>query len=120
MAVVSPVPAISQQLDRIRLHEIGVSAVMSSTGEIMEEQPVAVVVEEKIYVAVCKDMKESKLNLVWALQNSGGKRICLVHVHQPAQMIPISNSLFLSVCFPSFFFSFFFYEVFMGIELLLY
>ncbi|KAJ9681459.1 hypothetical protein PVL29_020364 [Vitis rotundifolia] len=94
MAVVSPVPAISQRLDHVRLHEIGVSAVMSSTGEIVEEPPLALVVEDKIFVAVGKELKESKLNLVWALQNSGGKRISIVHVHQPAQMIPIMGGKF--------------------------
>lgn len=100
MAVVSSVPAVSQQLDHAQLHEIGVSGVMSSSREIVEEQPMAVVIEEKMHVAVCKDVKESKLNLVWALQNSGGKRICVVHVHQPAQMIPISKFPFPSACFP--------------------
>ncbi|RVW47022.1 U-box domain-containing protein 33 [Vitis vinifera] len=113
MAVVSPVPAISQQLDHVRLHEIGVSAVMSSTGEIVEEQPLALVVEDKIFVAVGKEVKESKSILVWALQNSGGKRISIVHVHQPAQMIPITrstglenilqNGLYFISCCPEFF-----------------
>lgn len=96
--MVSPVPAISQQLDHLRLPEIRLPAVMSSTLEIVEEQPLALVVEEKIHVAVCKEVKESKLNLVWALQNSGGKRICITHVHQPAQMINISNFFFLYPC----------------------
>ncbi|KAL6323104.1 hypothetical protein AAG906_027365 [Vitis piasezkii] len=94
MAVVSPVPAISQQLDHVRLHEIGVSAVMSSTGEIVEEPPLALVVEDKIFVAVGKEVKESKSILVWALQNSGGKRISIVHVHQPAQTIPLMGGKF--------------------------
>lgn len=114
MAVVSPVPAISQQLDHVRLHEIGVSAVMSSTGEIVEEQPLALVVEDKIFVAVGKEVKESKSILVWALQNSGGKRISIVHVHQPAQTIPLSNSLSIYM------FTIFLDEILMGIELLLF
>ncbi|XP_062156574.1 U-box domain-containing protein 33-like isoform X1 [Alnus glutinosa] len=44
--------------------------------------------EETIYVAVGKDAKECKSILLWALENSGGKRICILHVHQPAQYIP--------------------------------
>ncbi|XP_059456957.1 U-box domain-containing protein 33-like [Corylus avellana] len=44
--------------------------------------------EDMIYVAVGKDLKECKSILVWALQNSGGGRICILHVHQPALYIP--------------------------------
>jgi hypothetical protein len=46
-----------------------------------------------VYVAVGKDVKEYKKPiLLWALQNSGGRRICILHVHQPAQFIPFSKS----------------------------
>jgi hypothetical protein len=51
--------------------------------------------EETIYVAVGKDAKECKSILLWALENSGGKRICILHVHQPAQYIPFSKSQIL-------------------------
>ena len=43
----------------------------------MEEQPLALVVANKICMAVCKKVEECKLNLVWALQNFGGNIIGL-------------------------------------------
>ncbi|KAJ7951146.1 putative U-box domain-containing protein kinase family protein [Quillaja saponaria] len=61
--------------------------------EIIEE-PTACVSDDLIYVAVAKDLKDSKSTLIWAIQNSGGKRICLLHVHQPAQMIPLMGTRF--------------------------
>ena len=66
---------------------------MARGGEIVEE-PVAVaqIIEDMIYVAVGKDVKDSKSTLLWAVHNSGGKKICILHVHQPAQMIPLSKS----------------------------
>jgi hypothetical protein len=64
---------------------------MGSRHENLED-PMAIVIEDMIYVAVGKEMKESKSILLWALQNSGGKRICILHVHQPAQLIPFSKS----------------------------
>ncbi|XP_048321186.2 U-box domain-containing protein 33 isoform X2 [Ziziphus jujuba] len=91
MAVLSPVASISQNVDRIRYPDL--SDIMSSRGEIIEE-PVTRVVENIIYVAVGKDLKESKSTLVWALQNSGGKKIGIIHVHVPAQMIPLMGTKF--------------------------
>lgn len=38
--------------------------------------------DEKIYVAVGSDLG-NKFTLVWAIQNTGGKEFCIVHVHQP-------------------------------------
>lgn len=38
------------------------------------------VMDEKIYVAVGRDLI-SKSTLVWAIQNTGGKEFCIVHVH---------------------------------------
>ncbi|CAL9237096.1 unnamed protein product [Arabidopsis halleri] len=38
--------------------------------------------DEKIYVAVGSDLR-NKSTLVWAIQNTGGKEFCIVHVHQP-------------------------------------
>lgn len=61
-------------------------------NEEISEQPVAEVVEDMMYVAVGKDVKECKMNLLWALQNSGGRKVCILHVHQPAQFIPLSKS----------------------------
>lgn len=59
-------------------------------GEVIQK-PKQDLVGEKIYVAVSKDVKESKLNLIWAIQNSGGKKICILHIHVPATMIPLSK-----------------------------
>lgn len=89
MAVVRSVPAMMQAPERIRYPDISVD--MDSFGEIVVG-PVALVIQDMIYVTVGTSVKESKANLTWALQNSGGKRICIIHVHQPAQMIPMSKS----------------------------
>ncbi|WJX82980.1 hypothetical protein P8452_65677 [Trifolium repens] len=70
-----------------------VSSVREVGGEI-EEEPNTTVVDEAIYVAVSKDVKESKLNLIWAIQNSGGKKICILFVHVPATMIPLMGAKF--------------------------
>ncbi|KAI5421792.1 U-box domain-containing protein 33 isoform X2 [Lathyrus oleraceus] len=51
-------------------------------------------VGDTIYVAVAKDVKDSKLNVVWAIQNSGGKRICILHVHVPSPKIPMMGGKF--------------------------
>ncbi|XP_059456550.1 U-box domain-containing protein 33-like [Corylus avellana] len=59
---------------------------MGSRQEMSLEDPM-------VYVAVGKDVKaECNSTLLWALQNSGGKRICILHVHVPAQLIPFSIS----------------------------
>ncbi|KAH0970633.1 hypothetical protein GBA52_022789 [Prunus armeniaca] len=73
MAVVSSMPAI-QRVERVRYPVI--SPNMAYGGEIVEE-PVARMVEDMIYVAVAKDVKDSKSTLVWAVHNSGGKKILL-------------------------------------------
>ncbi|XP_057435649.1 U-box domain-containing protein 33-like isoform X2 [Lotus japonicus] len=86
MAVVCPVPATTQRSG-------SVSSVGEIVGEIAEE-PNPTMVDEPIYVAVSKDIKESKLNLIWAIQNSGGKRICILFVHVPATMIPLMGAKF--------------------------
>lgn len=87
MAVVSRVPAIPHRVDPIRCAGFGLSA----REEIAEQRRVVDVIDDVIYVAVGKHLKESKSVLLWALQNSGGKRVCLVSVYQPAQMIPVSK-----------------------------
>ncbi|KAF2315302.1 hypothetical protein GH714_038764 [Hevea brasiliensis] len=93
MAVVSPAPAITQQMTPINFPEYIVPGSMAAAREIVEE-PVARVLEEKIYVAVGKSFKENKSLLTWALQNSGGRKICIIHVHEPAQMIPLMGTKF--------------------------
>ncbi|KAG6663514.1 hypothetical protein CIPAW_02G031300 [Carya illinoinensis] len=45
------------------------------------------------YVAVGKDVKDCKSILSWALQTSGGSRICIIHVHKPAKLFPLGNLL---------------------------
>ncbi|GJV07944.1 U-box domain-containing protein kinase family protein [Tanacetum coccineum] len=46
--------------------------------------------ENKVYVAVGKEMNESVLR--WALRNSGGAQIGLLHVHQPAEKIKLMGT----------------------------
>ena len=89
MAVVGSVPAVTQHVGRIRYPDIS-GLMASSEGEIVEE-PIESVVEEKVHVAVGKELKESKSTLLWALQNSGGKKLCLLHVLVPARMIPVND-----------------------------
>ncbi|KAG6663518.1 U-box domain-containing protein 33-like [Carya illinoinensis] len=93
MAVVSSVPALTQTADSLRGLDIGVSGSMGSRRENARES-VARMIEDIIYVGVSKDMKESKSTVKWTLQNSGGKKVCIIHVHQPAQMIPMMGTKF--------------------------
>lgn len=85
MAVLSPVPTTTQRVGSVRSLRDRIMASREEIGEVLSPA----VVDEPIYVAVSKDVKESKLNLIWAIQNSGGKRICILHVHVPATMIPL-------------------------------
>lgn len=60
--------------------------------EIEEEEEEQV---EIVYVAVGKEYKESKETLLWVVQNiSKNKKVVLVHVHRPAQMIPMMGAKF--------------------------
>jgi hypothetical protein len=90
MAVVSHAPAITQRVDSLRVHDIRVSGIMASRQEIAEE-PVARIIDDLIHVAVGKDVKEGKSIVEWAYRYSGGKKLCIIHVHQPAQKIPLSK-----------------------------
>ncbi|KAF8412249.1 hypothetical protein HHK36_000209 [Tetracentron sinense] len=92
MAVGSTVPVLAQPIERIRLRDFGTARLIERGGEI-EEEPQRVF-EDKIFVAVGKYVKENILNLKWVLQNSGGQKICFLHVHQPAQMIPMMGGKF--------------------------
>lgn len=83
----------AQRIDQIRYPVVDNSEIMEIRGEIVEETPPREV-EDKIYVAVGKDLKESLSILRWALQNSGGRQICILHVHQPAEKIPIMGTRF--------------------------
>ncbi|KAK6155683.1 hypothetical protein DH2020_009931 [Rehmannia glutinosa] len=44
-----------------------------------------------IYVAVGRNVKEGKSLLNWAVENFEGRNICLVHVHQPANLVSLLN-----------------------------
>ncbi|XP_061341300.1 U-box domain-containing protein 33-like isoform X2 [Gastrolobium bilobum] len=72
---------------------IGVPEIMTTVREIVEE-PNPIVVNDTIYVAVAKNLKDSKSTLLWAIQNTGGKKICILHVHVPASMIPLLGAKF--------------------------
>ncbi|KAL0720660.1 hypothetical protein Bca4012_035259 [Brassica carinata] len=93
MAMVTPIPAMGERAGSMRFHGMGSPGSRSSRSGATEE-PVSRLIEEKIFVAVGKDVAKSKSTLVWALQNTGGKKICLVHVHQPSQMIPVMGAKF--------------------------
>ncbi|MBA0757964.1 hypothetical protein Gotri_021006 [Gossypium trilobum] len=90
MALVSVVPAITEGVNSMRFCDVRAPGILSSGREIVEET-VARIIEEKIYVAVGKNVDKYKSVLFWALQHSGGKKICIIHVHQPAKMIPVSE-----------------------------
>ncbi|XP_020217130.1 U-box domain-containing protein 33 isoform X2 [Cajanus cajan] len=90
VASLSPMPATPPRVNSVNsLRDIGVPGIMTSRREILNE-PSPSMVNDTIYVAVAKDVKDSKLNLIWAIQNSGGKRVCILHVHVPAPMIPLT------------------------------
>ncbi|XVF33322.1 hypothetical protein REPUB_Repub17cG0158500 [Reevesia pubescens] len=48
---------------------------------------------ETIYVAVGKAVEESKHTLLWALQCLRPTKVCILHVHQPANYITITTML---------------------------
>ncbi|KAJ1403529.1 Serine/threonine-protein kinase, active site [Sesbania bispinosa] len=82
-------------------HDIGLHRIRmmtTSRRESVQDQPnyinPDVIINDTIYVAVAKDVKDSKLNLIWAIQNSRGNRICILHVHVPAAMIPLMGAKF--------------------------
>ncbi|XP_020092601.1 U-box domain-containing protein 33-like isoform X2 [Ananas comosus] len=55
----------------------------------------AAAVQEKMHVAVGKEVKETKANLAWVLRNTPrDKTIVVVHVHCPATMIPMMGAMF--------------------------
>ncbi|KAL1328974.1 U-box domain-containing protein 33 isoform X1 [Arachis ipaensis] len=98
MAVVSPMsPAMAttphQVYPTTPLRGSEVPLIMSGLREAAEASSPNVV-DDIIHVAVAKDVKDSRLNLIWAIQNSGGKRICILYVHVPAATIPIMGANF--------------------------
>ncbi|KAH7863046.1 hypothetical protein Vadar_012628 [Vaccinium darrowii] len=95
MAVVSRIPFIPHGISPMRHNGIGM---MASPTEIVEEpppQPPPVhAFEDKMYIAVGTDVRESKSVVTWALRNSGGRKICILHVHEPAQWISMMGTKF--------------------------
>lgn len=91
MTLASPFIDISHGMTR--LHDTALEGLMGSMSEIVEE--LAVREEEMIYVLVGKDVKESESTLKWALRNFGAKKLCILHVHQPSQKIPICMKIFI-------------------------
>nr|AND01123.1 hypothetical protein [Linum usitatissimum] len=45
--------------------------------------------EDTIYVAVGRNSDESKSTLLWTVRNFPGKKICLLHVHQPPASLAV-------------------------------
>ncbi|VVA98281.1 unnamed protein product [Arabis nemorensis] len=60
----------------------------------MEETVTSPILEEKIYVAVGRTVWKNTSNLMWALQNYQGSKICIVHIHQPSSTIPVLGTKF--------------------------
>ncbi|KAJ9188329.1 hypothetical protein P3X46_003695 [Hevea brasiliensis] len=52
--------------------------------------------DDTVYVTLGKDVEQHKLTLLWALENFPGKKICILHVHQPSKMIPCVGGKFLA------------------------
>ncbi|KAL7203416.1 hypothetical protein ACSBR2_016656 [Camellia fascicularis] len=95
MAVVSPMlDVMPQQTNPTRNPQIEIPRMMATRHEIVEEPPVQVAAEDKMYVAVGKELKENKSTVLWALHNSGGRKICILHVHEPGQWIPLMGTKF--------------------------
>ncbi|CAA7016913.1 unnamed protein product [Microthlaspi erraticum] len=61
----------------------------------MEEETATLrILEAKIYVAVGRNVWKNTSNLIWALQNFKGNKICIVHIHQPSPTIPVLGTKF--------------------------
>ncbi|GMY09242.1 U-box domain-containing protein 33-like [Fagus crenata] len=61
---------------------------------IVEEPMAPHMTEDTICVAVGDIVMKSRSTLAWALQKSREKRICILHVHQPAKTIPLMGTRF--------------------------
>ncbi|KAJ4866713.1 U-box domain-containing protein 56 [Raphanus sativus] len=53
----------------------------------------ALIDDDTVYVAVSKDVSESRLTLTWALRHLQLKKLYLLHVHQPISIDPTSSGL---------------------------
>ncbi|CAF2094526.1 U-box domain-containing protein 33 isoform X1 [Brassica napus] len=52
------------------------------------------ILDEKIYVAVGINVWKNISNLLWALKNSQGNKICILHIHHPSPTIPLLGTRF--------------------------
>ncbi|XP_017235711.1 U-box domain-containing protein 33 isoform X1 [Daucus carota subsp. sativus] len=84
MTLTSLYHAVSHSM--IRVPDIALKGLMDSRGDIVEE--IAVGEEEMVYVSVSKNVKESESTLKWAVRNFHGKKLCILHVHQPSKKKP--------------------------------
>ncbi|GJM91394.1 hypothetical protein PR202_ga07758 [Eleusine coracana subsp. coracana] len=69
-------------------------SVTATMGEILEVQPSGGGGErepEKVFVAVPEQYKHGKSVLAWALRHAAAVVVVLMHIHVPAQMIPMST-----------------------------
>ncbi|XP_071685745.1 U-box domain-containing protein 33-like isoform X2 [Rutidosis leptorrhynchoides] len=96
MAVVSSVSVEGARTlnQMIRYPVVDTSEIVETRDEIVAETNRRVVDNDDVYVAVGKEIKDSLLTLRWALYKYGDKQICILHVHQPAQKIPMMGTKF--------------------------
>ncbi|XP_012090232.1 U-box domain-containing protein 32 isoform X1 [Jatropha curcas] len=62
---------------------------MGSVDEIVKDR--AHDLEDTIFVAVGKNVEKSKTTLFWAVQSFAGKKIFVLHVHQPASAVSLTD-----------------------------
>ncbi|KAL3517169.1 hypothetical protein ACH5RR_024071 [Cinchona calisaya] len=116
MALLTSTMEIPQRMDRIRYPEVDLRrlSLSSSSSEIVEGRltstssisssspsssipspifsPALRDIDEAVYVAVGKEVKESEIVLSWTLHNCGGRKTIILHVHQPSQKICIMGA----------------------------
>lgn len=94
MALETPAPVVRRS--PVRYPEVDLSRLNLSEHAVREGSPVTPVrvVDDMMYVAVGKDLKETEPTLTWALHKSGGRKILILHVHTPAQKIPMMGTKF--------------------------
>ncbi|CAN4125658.1 unnamed protein product [Withania somnifera] len=94
MALETPAPVVRRS--PVRYPEVDLSLLNLCEKVVREGSPVTPVrvVNDVIYVAVGKDLKETEPTLTWALHKSGGRKICILHVHTPGQKIPMMGTKF--------------------------
>lgn len=49
-------------------------------------------VENTVFIAVGKNVKESKSVILWAVKSFTGMKFCLLHIHQPPQLVTLCKS----------------------------